>query len=155
MTRLCAFLLLSASMARAQAPSADALDLAHVCQIEAGFSAPDCAAVYWIGVKRGKARDQSPLDALRAYSVPYRTNTARAARIKAWPWSDIPGATARINRKWRAQRSLAVRLLRDEIPDPCPEATEWNDRNSQPRGRMVRVCIGLTANNLYSVEARK
>lgn len=127
------------------------MTLAHICQIEAGWSKPDCAAIWWIGVKRGKARGQEPIDALSEYSYPYRKPSVRGARIMAWPWGDVPDALDADQRRWRSQRTFALRLVRGEIADPCPEATEWNDKHSQPRGRMVRVCEGLTSNRLYAV----
>ena len=110
---------------------------------------PDCAAIYHIGVKRGLARGQ-PWDAvLRAYSVPVRRGTARARRIMGWPADDVRGLTARENRAWKRLRGHAAALLAGRIADPCPEATDWNDRDSKPRGRMVEVCHGLTRNRLY------
>ena len=130
-----------------------ALVLAHLCHIEAAFSEVDCAAIWHIGVKRGVVRRQEPLDALRAYSVPYKRNRSRARAIKSWPWGDIPGETDRHNRQWRAQREYAVRLLRGEVPDPCLPATDWNDKDSEPVGTMIEVCKGLAANRLYLTPA--
>jgi hypothetical protein len=127
-----------------------ALIVALICQIEGGFSETDCAAIYWIGVKRGVVRDESPTQILERYSVPYRNESPRALRVLTWSQGHVPGGSRRLDRHWRAQRAYAERLVRGEIPDPCPDATDWNDRTSFPRGRMVQVCVGLTSNKLYS-----
>lgn len=132
-----------------------ALWLARVCHLEAAWREADCAAIYWIARKRARGGDW--LAQLRAYSALDKQRTARAREIRRYPWGDVEGKGKRWNRRWRAQRQYALRLVRGEVADPCPEATDWGGVEDVPRARHVLArCSGQehTANRLYFVRAR-
>jgi hypothetical protein len=113
--------------------------LAQVCEFEADRREVDCAAIWWVAVKRARSANVEPLTMLLRYSTLWRTRSARARRIQA---SAPPAALL----------ELAGRLLRDEVPDPCPRATHWGSAADGARGRMVLArCSVRTANRFYAV----
>lgn len=123
--------------------SSVAARIARVCEFEADGRTVDCAALYFVAVKRAREAGISPVAMLAKYSSFDRTHTARAERIRRSP--PMP----------KLER-LAEELLRGARADPCPNAVHWGGRGiDPPHGRMIPArCSRTTANHFYAL-ARK
>lgn len=127
------------------------LSLARVCHLEATWRRADCIAIYWVATRRAEMRGIPWADALTSYSVLYRSDTPRAREVSAYPWGDVPGKSARWNRRWADLRALAVELAAGEHGNPCEGAIGWGGTVDAVRdGQVPVVCAAKTANWFYA-----
>ena len=95
-----------------------------MCFLEGGFDVLDCRAQLWVIRKRAAALGVTWLDMAWRHSA-LRSNTPRALAIRGYPAGDVPGWTARLNRKWAALGVEVRAFFRGERRDPTPRSTHW------------------------------
>ena len=107
----------------------------------------DCRAQLFVIQKRAAMRGVTFLDMLHAYTA-LDAHNARAREVRGYPAGDVPGWTARLNRKWAALGEEVAAFFRGERLDPFPAASHWAGAADTVRAWEVRV--GMVKNRFVS-----
>lgn len=126
-----------------------ALYLARVCFLEATWSEPDCAAIYWIARKRAARVNRDWLDVLHRYSA-LDKQSGLSGHVRSR--STRPAMSSASRRASTAGGERCASVVAGEVIDPCPPAVHWGSKSDVRRAGMALACCdGNTANTLYSV----
>lgn len=131
---------------------AEALVVAQVCFLEAGWREADCRAMASVARKRAAIDGRHWLVMLRDYSALDVKWKARPRAVRQFVWGDVAGHSQRWNDRWARLRALALRIVQRDYDDPCPSAMHWGGTMDPPRRGMIRArCARPTANTFYAV----
>ena len=152
-------LLLLARIVLAQDSTPPHLHLARLCFRESGWSAPDCAAIHRVLVRRAARVGVSWQEMADRYGA-RAAGSARAVAIASYPDGDVPGWGPRSNARWAELREHARRVVAGEVTAGCAP-DHWGARSPQlpdlaramraiEAGRWRVVDCGRTGNAFYS-----
>lgn len=127
---------------RLDAPTERVLSQALVAEAET--SRRDWAGIVHVLERRARRSRRTLLAQTKAYCAAWRARHARARRMRRLGPSDS---------RFRLARGFVRRWALGAVRDPCWRRTAWHwgSPSDVPRGRMVRVRCGPTANIFYGL----